>query len=430
MKNRAFDYTHYIDWRDPIDLSPYGLNAKLHDDKQIKNIANSIRRFGWQQEAVITSDNVLVIGHGRRLAAIELGCKIPVKVIDKIADQLTEEDIRELRIADNQTNAETGFDYAILAKDLDGLAFDGFNFDFSTAETPDQDDTEAVDDDWDKPIPDEPVSRPGQIYALGGHRLMVGDSTNQDDVTALMGGALADCFLTDPPNNVDYTGATEDALKIQNDNMSDAAFEDFLQAAFDCADAAMKPGAAYYIWHADTNGFQFRQAIRQTGWKLRQCIIWVKNTFVLGRQDYQWKHEPCLYGWKEGTHYFIEDRTQDTVIDNKIDPKKMTKDQLIDLVSEMLGENTPQTVVYEDKPVRSLMHPTMKPVTLMGRLAKNSTRPGGLVLDLFGGSGSTMIACEQLGRRCYMMELDTRYADAIIDRWETFTGGKAVLLNG
>ena len=423
MRNRAFDKSHYQEWRDPNTLIPYQLNAKQHDEKQVRNIANSIRRFGWQQEAVITSDNVLVIGHGRRLAAIEIGCEIPVKVIDKKADKLTEKDIRELRIADNKTN-ESPWDYELLQEDMEGLTFSGFDFDFIEPSAGQKDDREAQEDEWDQPIPEDPVSKRGQIYKLGWHRLMVGDSTDINDVQLLMDGDDADCFLTDPPYNVDYEGGT--GMKIENDNMGESAFDDFLFDAFQCADAVMKPGAAYYIWHADSNGYQFREAARKVGWQLRQCLIWVKNTFVLGRQDYQWRHEPCLYGWKDGTHWFTDDRTQDTVVDQSADLKKMTKDQLIELLEKQAA--VPQTVMWEDKPLRNLLHPTMKPVTLMGKLTKNSTKPGGIVLDLFGGSGSTMIACEQLGRRCYMMELDARYADAIIERWESWTGEKAVLL--
>jgi site-specific DNA-methyltransferase (adenine-specific) len=395
----------------------------------VRNIANSIRRFGWQQEAVITADGVLVIGHGRRLAAIQIGCEMPVKVIDKDADELTEEDIRELRIADNKTN-ESPWDYDLLEEDMAGLDFEGFEFDFTGQETEAEDDREAVDDEWDQPIPEEPKrARKGQIWQLGNHRLMVGDSTEIGDVQLLMDGAQADLFLTDPPYNVDYEGGTDEKLKIENDNMSDSAFEEFLDRAFFCADAVMKPGAAYYIWHADSNGYQFRQAALRTGWQLRQCLIWVKNTFVLGRQDYQWRHEPCLYGWKEGSHHFTDDRTQSTVIDGTQDIRKMSKEQLIDTLEEILGEKTPQTVMYEDKPLRNLLHPTMKPVTLMAKLARNSTKPGETVLDTFGGSGSTMIACEQIGRKCFMMELDARYAEAIIDRWESFTGEKAVLIS-
>ena len=245
-----------------------------------------------------------------------------------------------------------------------------------------------------------------------------------------MNGFKADLFLTDPPYNVDYEGGTKDALKIMNDSMEDGAFRAFLTDAFTNADLVMKPGAAYYIWHADSEGFNFRLAVRNANWKLRQTLIWVKNALVLGRQDYQWKHEPCLYGWKEGTHYFTEDRTQPTVIDDKIDLKKLKKEEMLALLEQMLSDKVPTTVLYEDKPLVNDIHPTMKPIRLMARLVKNSTRPGQTVLDLFGGSGSTMMACEQLERSCFTMELDPRYVDAIINRWEKFTGEKAVLLNG
>ena len=426
MKGREFDHRHYQTWVDPHDLIPYELNAKQHDEAQVRNIANSIRRFGWQQEAVITQDNVLVIGHGRRLAAIQLGCQMPVKIIDQKAENLTEEDIRELRIADNKTN-ESPWDYDILGQDMEGLDFEGFDFEFEGQETGQEERKEVKDDEWTRPVPDEPKrAKSGQIWQLGDHRLMVGDSTSQADVDLLMDDQVADCLLTDPPYNVDYEGGTDEKMKIENDHMSESAFDEFLLAAFECADTVMRPGAAYYIWHADSNGYQFREAARKVGWQLRQCLIWVKNSLVLGRQDYQWRHEPCLYGWKDGTHYFTDDRTQTTVSEKPVDLKKMTKDQLIAYIEQATA--LPSTVMYEDKPLRNLLHPTMKPVTLLGDMVQNSTVQGQIVLDLFGGSGSTMIACEQLNRRCFMMELDARYADAILDRWEEFTGGKAKLI--
>ena len=396
-KNRAFDHSHYTDWRDPNELIPYAMNAKTHDDKQVKNIANSISRFGWQQEAVITSDNVLVIGHGRRLAALRLGCQMPVKVIGKTADDLTEEDIRELRIADNKTN-ESPWDYELLQEDLDGLDFDGFDFDFQLPEVP-EDPIVVSEDDWDKPLPEEPKSKPGQIYKLGRHRLMCGDSMDVTAVEKLMDGAKADLLVTDPPYNVDYEGATSDKLKIQNDKQEDAAFLDFLAEAFYSADAVMKPGAAFYIWHADSEGYNFRAACKHIGWTVRQCLIWNKNSLVMGRQDYQWKHEPCLYGWKDGAgHTWNSDRKQTTVIDF-------------------------------DRPNRNDIHPTMKPIGLFDYLIQNSSRSGDLVLDTFGGSGTAIMACEQDNRTCYTMELDPRYVDATIERWETFTGEKAVLIS-
>ena len=397
-RNRAFDHRHYADWRRPEELVPYEKNAKIHDEKQIKNLVTSLKRFGWQQDCVVTSDNVLVIGHGRRLAAMQIGCEIPVHVIDKTAEELTDEDIRELRIADNQTNAETGFDFDLLAEDLEGLNFDGFDFDFQLPEVP-EDPIVVSEDDWDKPLPEEPKSKPGQIYKLGRHRLMCGDSTDVTTVEKLMDGAKADLLVTDPPYNVDYEGATSDKLKIQNDKQEDAAFLDFLAEAFYSADAVMKPGAAFYIWHADSEGYNFRAACKHIGWTVRQCLIWNKNSLVMGRQDYQWKHEPCLYGWKDGApHTWNSDRKQTTVIDF-------------------------------DRPNRNDIHPTMKPIGLFDYLIQNSSRSGDLVLDTFGGSGTAIMACEQDNRTCYTMELDPRYVDATIERWETFTGEKAVLIS-
>lgn len=395
-KGREFDHSHYQTWMDPKELIPYPKNAKQHDKAQVKNIANSIRRFGWQQEAVVTQDNVLVIGHGRRLAAMMLKCEMPVKIIDQKAEELTDEDIRELRIADNKTN-ESPWDVDLLAEDLEGLDFDGFDFDFDLPE--DEDPVVITEDDYDKPLPEEPKSKLGDIYQLGRHRLMCVDSTDVNQVEKLLDGALADLLVTDPPYNVDYQGGTSDQLKIQNDSMSDGAFREFLQEAFFCANSVMKPGAAFYIWHADSEGYNFRTACKEVGWTVRQCLIWNKNSLVMGRQDYQWKHEPCLYGWKDGAgHTWNSDRKQTTVIDF-------------------------------DRPKRNDIHPTMKPIGLFDYLIRNSSKAGELVLDTFGGSGTCIMACEQDGRRCYTMELDPRYVDAIIDRWETFTGEKAVLIH-
>ncbi len=194
----------------------------------------------------------------------------------------------------------------------------------------------------------------------------------------------------------------------------------------------MKPGAAFYIWHADSNGFPFRSACADAHWQVRQCLIWNKNSFVLGRPDYQWKHEPCLYGWKDGAgHFFDETRSETTVIPDaeEINPKKLSKSELVELCKRLLENEKPSTVIDEDRPSRSSEHPTMKPIKLLARLIRNSSRPGELVLDTFGGSGSTLIACEQLKRNCCMMEIDPRYCDVIIERWETFTGEKAVLLH-
>ena len=242
---------------------------------------------------------------------------------------------------------------------------------------------------------------------------------------------MIDLYLTDPPYNVDYTGGTKDCLKIMNDKMEDSAFRQFLSDSFSSANEVLKKGAAFYIWHADSEGLNFRRAVNDTGWLLKQNLVWVKNSIVLGRQDYQWRHEPCLYGWKDGApHYFIDDRSQATVIeDAAVDYRKLKKDELLRLVLKLTDVSIPNTIIYEDKPTRSELHPTMKPVKLMARLIRNSSRQGERVLDTFGGSGTTLIACEQLNRKCYMMELDPHYCDVIIARWEKLTGKEAVLLS-
>lgn len=232
------------------------------------------------------------------------------------------------------------------------------------------------------------------------------------------------CVITDPPYNVDYTGKTKDALKIENDAKDVDDFIQFLTAAFRGIKDALQPGAAFYIWHAHMAAREFSTAAIQAGLETRQMLVWAKNIFALSRQDYQWRHEACMYGWRTGAaHYFVNDRTETTVIDDTVEPKKLTKAQLVEIVEKIQAQEG--TVLYEDKPSRNALHPTMKPVKLIARLLRNSTRPGDTVLDTFGGSGTTLIACEQMGRRCRIMEKDPRYADVIIKRWEEYTGRQA-----
>ena len=359
MENKAFDHSKYRDWIDPNAVKPYERNAKIHDEKQIKNIVNSIKRFGWQQDTVITTDNVLVIGHGRRLAALQIGCEMPYHRIDK------------------EANAETGFDFDIMCMETLDLNFDGFDFDFNAPDGGGLDEIDIVEDDPPAP-PEEPTAKRGDIWMLGEHRLMCGDSTNLAEVEKLMNGKLAELFLTDPPYNVNYKGGTKEKMTILNDNQEDESFRAFLIDAFKNANTVMKDGAAFYIWHADgnTSGFNFRYAVRYAGWSIRQCLIWVKNNLVLGRQDYQWRHEPCLYGWKDGTHYFINDRTQTTVIDDKIDLKKLKKEELLAILEQIYSDKVPTTVIYEDKPLTNDIHPTMKPLRFDGHTDQEQHKKG------------------------------------------------------
>lgn len=340
------------------------------------------------------------------------------------ADQLTEEQKREFIIKDNVAFGD--WDDELLTADFDPDEL----VDWGLGDIEDEpDDADADEDEYSEEDAANAPTRcnPGDVWLLGRHRLMCGDSTKEADVAKLMGGEQADLLLTDPLYNVDYQGGTKDKMKIANDNMDDVAFVGFLTAAFNCAIQAMRPGAAFYVWHADSKGFEFRTALKEVGLTLRETLIWVKNALVLGRQDYQWRHEPCLYGWKEGAaHYFVDDRSQSTVIEDAgVDYRKLKKDELLKLVLQLTDVSIPNTVIYEDKPTKNDIHPTMKPVKLMARLTKNSTKQEQLVLDLFGGSGSTLIACEQINRRCFTMEYDPKYCDAILDRWEKLTGEEA-----
>lgn len=340
------------------------------------------------------------------------------------ADQLTEEQKREFIIKDNVAFGE--WDDETLTEDFDPDEL----LDWGLGDLDDEpEDNDADEDDYGEEDAANAPTRcnPGDVWLLGRHRLMCGDSTKEADVAKLMGEEQAHLLLTDPPYNVDYQGDTKEKMKIANDNMDDVAFVGFLTAAFNCAIQAMRPGAAFYVWHADSKGFEFRTALKEVGLTLRETLIWVKNALVLGRQDYQWRHEPCLYGWKDGAaHYFVDDRSQSTVIEDAgVDYRKLKKDELLKLVLQLTDVSVPNTVIYEDKPTKNDIHPTMKPVKLMARLIKNSTKQEQLVLDLFGGSGSTLIACEQINRKCFTMEYDPKYCDAILDRWEKLTGEDA-----
>ena len=382
-----------IQYRRLDEITPYDKNAKTHDQTQINNVAESIKRYGFVQPIVVDRDGVIVIGHCRALAAKKLGMKsVPCVCVD----DLTPEQVNALRLVDNKSN-ESPWDFDLLADELEGPDLTGFDFDWGLPE----EETKEIEED-EAPEVDEtqpPVTKTGDVWKLGRHRLMCGDSTSTECVQKLMGGLQADLLLTDPPYGVDYTGKTKDALKIENDAKSDDDFIAFLRSAFEAADSAMKPGAVFYIWHADSKAYVFRMACQMVGWEVRQVLIWVKNAMVMGRQDYQWKHEPCLYGWKSGAgHLWASDRKQTTVLEF-------------------------------DRPTKNKEHPTMKPVVLFDYQIKNNTKGGDIVLDLFAGSGTTVIACEQNGRTAYVMEYDPKYCDVIVKRWENLTGEKAVLVN-
>lgn len=322
-----------------------------------------------------------------------------------------------------------------MSEDLQGLDFEGFDFDFELPKIVDE--TEIVEDEPPEP-PQTPVSKVGELYQLGEHRLIVGDSTDPAVIDALCGGVQIDLLLTDPPYNVavgtcERPNSSHNGEGIMNDAMPTEQFIAFLSAALFNACTHMRAGAAYYIWYAGLHHIEFESAVRTIkDFKLHEQLVWVKSHFVLGRNsDYQWMHEPCLYGWKAGAeHYFTDSRAEGTVIeDNKVKLSTLKKGELIALCERFMGQTQSSTVLRADKPNSADLHPTVKPQELLAPLIRNSSQRGDKVLDMFGGSGSTLIACEQLGRVCYMTELDPKYADVIIKRWEKFTGDKAQLIN-
>lgn len=370
------------------------------EDEEYQKIKRSILEFGYVAPIIVNADMTVIGGHQRLKVLKELGYKeVECNIVD--LDKTKE---KALNIALNKITGE--WDNSKLEEllaelketDID-MDMTGFTFDEVDNILKDIEGSKEDDFDLDQALNEieEPITRPGDIWILGKNRLMCGDSTQKEQVMRLMDKQDADMLLTDPPYNVDYEGKTVDALKIENDNMTSTEFYNFLLDSFRNMFEVTKCGSSVYVFHADTEGLNFRNAFNAVGFKLAQCLVWVKNTFVMGRQDYQWRHEPILYGWKEGAgHYFINDRKQSTVLEF-------------------------------DKPTRNAEHPTMKPIDLLVYLIKNSSKENDLILDLFGGSGSTLIAAEQVKRRCYTMELDPKYCDVIVKRWELLTGEKAVL---
>jgi site-specific DNA-methyltransferase (adenine-specific) len=381
-------------------LIPYAKNSRTHSPEQVGQIAASIKEFGFRNPILV--DNLtLIAGHGRLLAAQKLGLdKVPT--ID--CSDMTESQKKAYIIADNKLALNAGWDTAMLSIEMQELQEQGFDLEllgFDDKELNALLEPEVVqgltDEDAVPETPKEATTKLGDIYILGKHRVMCGDSTSITDMEKLVNGQPVDMCLTDPPYNVAYEGGTKEKLTIQNDSMEDGQFRQFLRDAFVAADMVMKAGAVFYIWHADSEGYNFRGACHDTGWKVRQCLIWKKSSLVMGRQDYHWMHEPCLYGWKEGaSHLWSADRKQTTILEF-------------------------------NKPTRNGEHPTMKPVELFEYQMLNNTKGGDIVLDSFGGSGTTLIAAEKHGRYARIMELDPKYCDVIVKRWEDFTGEKAVL---
>jgi len=399
------------------DLVPYERNAKNHPEEQIEKLKRSIQEFGFVSPCLIDRGGNIIAGHGRVEAAKALGMgTVPAVYVEGLTDTQR----RAYILADNRLTELGGWDMSLVSKEVEWLQDAGFNIDI-TGFTADDIFFDEIDVGFEEePEPDPPaeaITKTGDIWQLGEHRLIVGDSTRPEDLAALMQDDRADLLITDPPYNVDYEGK---AGKMANDNMSQEDFECFIFQAFSNAASHMKEGAAYYCWYPSASQKSTQTALELAGLPPHQILIWVKNALVLGRQDYQWRHEPCFYGWKEGgAHYFIDARSLTTIFD---DLDNLTREEAIERLKEYSAITS---AIYENKPTRSPLHPTMKPLGLFEKQIRNSSKEGDIVLDIFGGSGTALIACEEMGRRCRMVEYDPFYATVIIQRWEEQTGRKA-----
>lgn len=424
----------------PIEeLKPNPKNPNKHPDEQIALLAKIIQTQGWRAPITVSTLSGLVVrGHGRLMAAMLAGCEyVPVDFQDykneaeELADLVADNRLAELADMDQQMLSDIFKDIDLSGLDLDLTGYVS-NDRANILQLLNENKIDLVEADKDIPAVEDAliITKPGDVWMLGGHRLICGDSTKPKTYERLMQGELAQLIITDPPYNVDYEGV---AGKIMNDKMESSAFRAFLHDMYTAAAAVTKEGAAAYIFHADGEGVAFREEFMNAGFLLKQCLIWVKNAFVLGRQDYQWRHEPILYGWKSGAaHYFVDERNHSTVIDESGRPnlESMSRDELMEMLDLIYDAVDAQetSVIYCDKPLRNPDHPTMKPTSLIARLVENSSRPGWNVLDPFGGSGSTLIACEATGRKAKVVELDTKFCDVIVRRYIKVSGKRDVTL--
>lgn len=439
--------------RNVADLLPYARNARTHSEEQVKEIAASMVEFGYTNPVLADSKGI-VAGHGRVLGAgflyaagtaikLPSGELLPLGMVPVLDCEGWSDTKRKAYIlADNKLAMNSGWDMPMLKLELEELKAEGFDLSltgFGDAEladlfAPDEEDN-GKDPDAVPELGPVPHSKPGDVWICGPHRVMCGDSLAITDWDKLMDGAKADMVWTDPPYNVAYESKL--AGSIKNDDMGDQAFYDFLLGAYACMFAVMKPGAAIYVAHADTEGYNFRGAYLAAGFKLSGCLIWRKNSLVLGRSDYQWCHEPILYGWKPGgSHRWFGGRKQTTISDlgegspfeKQEDGRYVVRvgDRTLVVSADAMVEETESSVIYHDKPQRSKDHPTTKPVGLITKMLKNNARHNDIVVDAFGGSGSTMIAAEMVGMCGRLMELDPRFVDVQCRRYFEYTGRRAV----
>ena len=401
-------------------------------DAEYEKLKRSILEFGYVEPVIWNKRTGRVVGGHQRLTVMK---DLGYTEVDCVVVDLEESKEKALNIALNKISGEWDTDLlANLLRDLDGSGFDITLTGFDLAEAQELFGSGSMEnvheDDFDAETAlretAEPKTKTGDLWLLGEHRLLCGDSTQKEDVRRVLDDSQADIMVTDPPYNVDYGASiagkhrstTRTESTIANDNLSDDEFYQFLLAFYKAAESGLKKGAPVYVFHSTKETVNFTQAMVAAGFKYSQTLVWLKNHFTLGRQDYQWKHEPILYGWKEGAgHYFIDDRTISTALEGVTENlRKMSKVELVELVEKIL--DLPSTVIEDNKPSKSPDHPTMKPITLCAKLIYNSSHEGDTVFEPFGGSGSTLIAAEQLGRRCCAIELEPKYCDVIVRRYK------------
>lgn len=413
----AIDKLNPAKYNPRVDLQP--------GDPEYEKLKRSIKEFGYVEPIIWNKRTGNVVGGHQRLKILksEGHKEVKVSVVDlddnkekalnialnKISGDWDEEKLNQIFI---ELQDDLDIDMELTGFDIEEIDDILANFDTSEVEEDDFD----IEEELEKEEP--PIAKPGDIWILGRHRLLCGDSTSQEDVNRLMEGQQADLIITDPPYNVNYE--SDSGMKIENDNLGNDDFLNLLLGAFSNMFDISKEGTPIYVFHADTEGYNFRKAFSEAGFKLAQGLVWVKNSLTLGRQDYQWRHESILYGWKEGAaHKWYGQRDKSTILEDDIELKDLSKKELIEIIEDLM-EDTPETIIRFDRPTKNTIHPTMKPLGLLSMPMKYSSKPGDLVVDLFGGSGSTLMTSEQMGRTCYTMDLDPIYCDAIVNRYKAY----------
>jgi len=438
-----------------IRIKPSERNTNKHTEQGMELLQKSIEKVGVIESISDADDGTLISGHARKEVFVKKGMRAKEIELDddefavlKTKIKANSKEYYEAQILANTTGHKN---YNLDIEEIEIIAEEyGIDIEEIGVEVLESEEQvlEAVEDDFDQPLPEHPITVLGDLYEIGEHRLLCGDSTDSDQVAKLMDGKKAELIVTDPPYNVNYNNSPHARERkkengfIENDNMDDSSFLDFLNSVFLNYRINARQGCVFYIFYSSSQTVPFYQSVENNLATIRQQLIWVKNTIVLSFLDYHYKHEPIIYGWMDSDqaietgsqqgkiHYFTDSRNKATVFEDDINVKKLSKQQLQKIVTEIYREKIPNTIIRADKPSKNIEHPTMKPILLIAELIQNSSTVNNLVIDFFLGSGSTMVASHQLKRKCYGMELDCRYADVIVKRMLNLDSSLTVKRNG